>query len=471
MPALVLIEWSGDIRKSSPPYLLPGGENTVKTPGEFMATAIRIERKDGILIVSPSCRLDEFGSIQLDEAIGREIHDDDRSVVIDMEKVPYLSNAGIRVFVGWKRRTQERNGRFALTRVQQFPWQVLHMSGYLPSFALYDSLSEAIAACHSGDARSTTPGDPAHPSISRDQVRFIFEEESSGPAVLHVSGTLAKVLSSDITAGDIRSLRFRDATYSLGLGALGGSVAEALPFLGEMITLHGSLVFVPTDGHMMPDFFTPAEDTGEVTIFSGFNVALQGPFHDVVLVECERPEGVTLAELYRHLFSLARERNRPSSSVITLVLWAIAGGVRSSEIRKAPIRENAPANHKTIMDPDNFTEWNAITSESAYKGDTMVSFGYGIDFSRPHRPGDEDMVQSLFYRHPENRDADGQYLHNHGVIFRNIPWDPGRDLSSQIEAIVRDGEFVDMRHLLDDTRILHAKVGISYISRVIEEDH
>jgi stage II sporulation protein AA (anti-sigma F factor antagonist) len=109
--------------------------------GITMEAAIRTERKDGILIVSPSCRLDEFGSLLLDETIGKEIHDDDRSVVIDMEKVPYLSNAGIRVFLVWKRRTQERKGLFALARVQQFPWQVLHMSGYLPSFALYDSLS------------------------------------------------------------------------------------------------------------------------------------------------------------------------------------------------------------------------------------------------------------------------------------------------------------------------------------------
>ena len=436
-----------------------------------MAAAIRTERKDGILIVSPSCRLDEFGSLRLDETIGKEIHDDDRSVVIDMERVPYLSNAGIRVFVLWKRRTQERNGRFALARVQKFPWQVLHMSGYLPSFSLYDSLAQAIGACHAGDNGGPVTEDPAHPSIIRDQVRFIFEEESHGPAVLQVTGTLKKVLYSDITAEDIRSLRFRDATYSLGLGALGGSVAEAMPFLGEMITLHGSLVFVPTDGHMMPDFFTPAEDTGEIPIFSGFNVALQGPFHDIVLVECERPEGITLAELYRHLFSLARERTHLVSSVITLVIWAITGGVRSSEIRKAPIRENAPANHKTIMDSENFTDWNATTSESAYEGDTMVSFGYGIDLSKPLEPDEEEMVQSLFYRHPENRDAHGQFLHNHGVIFRNIPWDPGHDLSGQIASIVREGEFVDMRHLLDDTRILHAKVGISYISRVVGEDH
>jgi anti-anti-sigma factor len=431
---------------------------------------IPTERKAGILIVSPSIRLDEFGSLRLDEAIEKEIHDDDRSVIIDMDQVPYLSNAGIRIFVAWKKRAKERNGLFVLARVQQFPRQVLHMSGYLPSFPLYDSVPEAVAACHAGDDGSSFHAGPAHPSIVRDHVRFIFEEESSGPAFLHVTGKLAKVLTADITAADIRSLRFSDASYSLGLGALGGSVEEAMPFLGEMITLHGSMVWVPTDGHMMPDFFTPAEDTGEVTIFSGFNVSLQGPFHDIILVECERPGGITISELYRSLFSLARERDRSPATIIALVLWAIATGVRSSEIRRSPIRENAPANHKTIMDPENFAEWNATSAEPAYNGDTMVSFGYGIDFSKPHAPDEEKMVQSLFYLHPENPRLPEHYLHNHGVIFRNIPWEPGRDLSRQIEAIVRDGEFVDMRHLLDDTRILHAKCGISYISGIAGDE-
>jgi anti-anti-sigma factor len=431
---------------------------------------ILTERRDGILITSPSCRLDEFGALRLDEAIGKAIHDDDRSVIIDMEQVPYLSNAGIRIFLAWNMRARERNGLFALARVQRFPRQVLHMSGYLPSFPLYDSVPEAVAACRAGDAEGPLHGGPARPSVVRDQVRFIFEEEGSGAALLHVTGRLEKVLTADITAADIRSLRFSDASYSLGLGALGGSVAEAMPFLGEMITLHGSMVWVPTDGHMTPDFFTPVEDTGEVMIYSGFNVALQGPFHDVILVECERPGGITLAELYQSLFSLASERSRPPSTIITLVMWSIASGVRSSEIRKAPIREHAPEDHRTIMDPENFAEWNAVNTEPAYGGDTMVSFGYGIDFSRPHTPDEERMAQSLFYVHPKNHGLMEQYLHNHGVIFRNIPWDPGHDLSRQIEAIVRDGEFVDMRHLLDDTRILHAKVGISYISGIVSDD-
>jgi hypothetical protein len=61
------------------------------------------------------------------------------------------------------------------------------------------------------------------------------------------------------------------------------------------------------------------------------------------------------------------------------------------------------------------------------------------------------------------------YLHNHGVVFRNIPYDPSLDLNTQVKKIVTDGEFVDMRHLLDSTRLRKAKIGIAYIQSVTKE--
>jgi hypothetical protein len=58
------------------------------------------------------------------------------------------------------------------------------------------------------------------------------------------------------------------------------------------------------------------------------------------------------------------------------------------------------------------------------------------------------------------------YLHNHGVIFRNTPYDPKFELSRQVKTIAEDGEFVDMRHLMDETQLRKAKIGVSYISSI-----
>jgi anti-anti-sigma factor len=428
---------------------------------------IRTERTEGILIIGVEGRLDEFGAVHLQEAMEREFHDDDRSVIVDMENVPYLSSAGIRVFTAWKKRLRERGGIFALSGLQEFPLEVLHMAGYSSSFSIFASRHEAVEACLKGEDRSSLLHEMAYPAVTRDEAVYTIEQgHSRKPAVLSVTGDLGKLLSACLTNSDIRSLRFSDAAYSLGLGALGKNITAAMPLLGEMITLHGSMVWVPTDGNMTPDFFTPVHDTGEVQIFTGFNVALHGPFHDIFTVESRKKDGFTIAELYRSLFSIARERRRPFSGILSVVMWAIVSGVRSSEIRHAPVLENAPLNQKTIMDPENYDEWNATIRDPRYGGDTLVSFGFGIDLSGDLSSFDLRVLGSLYYVHPDNAGEQGEYLHNHGVVFRNIPWEPERDLDRHIKKIVKDGEFVDMRHLLDDTRILHAKCGVSYISAI-----
>lgn len=429
---------------------------------------IQADRREAGLILGLSGRLDGFGAQQLHEAIEKQIRDDDRWIVIDMAGVSYLSSAGIRIFLAWKKRLKDRNGTLVLCNVQEFPRNVLEMAGFLKVIDIYPGVSEAVTACSRAADRVSLLRELAYPSVTRDGVRFTIEPASTGAAALIVTGSLEKLLLANLTEQDIRSLRFSECNYSLGLGSLGRNIAEAMPLLGEMITIHGSMVWVPTDGNMTPDFFTPVKDTGEVQIFTGFNIALQGSFHDIISVECEHPGGIRLNDLYQALFALAKERSRKFTGVMTIVMWAIPSAVYSSEIRHAPIRDLAPANHQSIMDPENFAEWNATNTEPRYEGDTMVSFGVGIDLTHDLSGFKGQTLHNMYYIHPANRESQKLYLHNHGVVFRNIPWDPALDLDRQIKKIVTEGEFVDMRHLLDETRIRRAKCGITYISAIHE---
>ena len=75
-------------------------------------------------------------------------------------------------------------------------------------------------------------------------------------------GDLNKVIFARIAEADIREKKFSEVMYSLGLGALGADKKDAMPLLGEMITLHGSMVWLPTDGNNTPDFLTPLDAGG-----------------------------------------------------------------------------------------------------------------------------------------------------------------------------------------------------------------
>ena len=431
-----------------------------------MSIEIRLADEDEVPVVSLSGRLDGFGAQQLETGLKEIVRDDTRSVIFNLGGVDYLSSAGIRVLLGLKRRLKQRDGTLALINVRDFPKSVLEMAGFLKVLDIYPTLQEAQVACRVKPSEEGLLFGVRHPSFLVDGITFAIEPGSPKTASLVVTGDLIKVLQSTITSQDIRTLGFKEADYSLGLGALGKDAEDAMPLMGEMITLHGSMVYVPTDGHFTPDFFTPVKETGEVKIFTGFNVRLSGPFHELFAFETTRENGVSLAEIYSAIFTLARTRRTDFHGIISLVIWGVVEGVVSSEITHSPLKERAPVNHKSIMDPENYDDWNDTNREPRYRGDTLVSFGYGIDVSGDLATFSSKDLDALHYIHPANRETVTMYLHNHGVVFRNTPFDPKFELSRQIKTIAEDGEFVDMRHLLDDTRLRKAKIGVSYITSV-----
>lgn len=435
-----------------------------------MSVEIRIAKEGEVPVVTLTGRLDGFGAQQLDESLKEIVPDDTRSVILNLAGVVYLSSAGIRVFLTLKKRLKQRGGTLVLANVQEFPRSVLEMAGFLSVFELYPSVKEAEVACRPRPAKNDLLPEGHPKTFTAHDVVYSIESRPAPPASLIVTGDLRKVLGSSLTPEDIRTIGFSEADYSLGLGALGKNTSDAMPMLGEMITLHGSMVYVPTDGHRTPDFFTPVKDTGEVKIFSGFNIALSGQFHEVVTFETGHEGGITLAELYSSVFSFAKGRRKDFKGIISLVLYGIAEGVISSEIKFSPVADRMPPNKRSIMDPENYDEWNDTNIDPRYRGDTLISFGFGIDFSADLSAFDPDLIHAISYIHPSDNAGASAYLHNHGVIFRDVPFDIRSEVSHQVRATTKNGDFVDMRHLMDSTRVRKAKAGISYISSIRTRD-
>jgi len=98
------------------------------------------------------------------------------------------------------------------------------------------------------------------------------------------------------------------------------------------------------------------------------------------------------------------------------------------------------------------------------KGDTLVSFGIGIDLAHDLSGYRQEDLDALYYANSANKGGSkAMCLHNHGVVFRGVPYNASLDLNTQVKKIVSDATFVDMRHLLGSTRIRRAKIGVAYI--------
>jgi hypothetical protein len=292
----------------------------------------------------------------------------------------------------------------------------------------------------------------------------------TSPPVLRVTGDLDKVIYAKIKKPDIRAKKFSEVTYSLGLGALGPGVEEAMPLLGEMITLYGSMVWLPTDGNNTPDFLTPMNPESEVPVYTGYNIALDGPFNEYFTLETDNPQGVSISDIYRAIFSSAHDRVKSYRGVIALTIWGVIDSLSSSGLKKSPVAGEAPPGGASIMSPSHIHEWIASDSGNSYKGDTLISFGIGIDLTTSPAHFRPETISALYYANPLNTGAAKQmYLHNHGVVFRNVPYNALLDLNSQVKKITTDGEFVDMRHLLDKTRLRKAKIGVAYIQNIVKD--
>lgn len=430
---------------------------------------INSERIDDVLVVAPEGRLDAYGALALDEALDNIIQDEDSFIVFNMDDVSYLSSGGIRSLLRAERIMKDRGGQINLCNVNKYPMDVLKMAGFNQIFSFHLTMEDAME--YQPVNENTTNDWNQFPKYEDEYVSLTILEVSHDTAALKVVGDISKVLYAQIGIEDIYSRKFSDTEYSIGLGGLGEKIQDFMEIMGEMITIGGTMVWLPTDEHDTPDFFTPAKDTGMVTIHTGFNAALDGTFHDVIMVEGRKDEGFSLDELYFALFQNARKMRPSFKGIVSVAMQADIGEFYSSGIKISPIKKFIPNNRETIMHDDNIDSWMNISTTSMFGGETMVSFGVGVDLESDLSSFDEEVLGALFYLHPANIGNQKMLLHNHAVVFKHVPLEKNQNLDGQIRKIVKDGEFLDMRHLLDNTRLKRAMIGVSYISNIRFEEN
>lgn len=429
---------------------------------------IKSKRIDGVLVVAPEGRLDAFEAINLGKEMDNLIQENDTYLVLDMSRVPYLSSGGIRVLLTVHKKLARKKGQVFLCELSEYPVQVLKMAGLDTIFTTYDLVSAALHQISNlKNMQCSQKNWQSLPCYYKNRTSFHVYHAADSSSTVKIVGNLMKVMHATLKPEDIRRRSFSETEYSIGLGALGGSLDDCLPLLGEMITIGGTMVWLPTDGNDTPDFLIPQKDTGEVLIRTGLNMALEGQFNDIILVgAADLSEPITLSDLYDAIFAIARERQIPHSSLASVAMVADLDALFSSGVKISPISQFTPANHGMITDPENIAQWMDVNTEPKHHGKTMVSFGLGLDLTSDITALSKPTLDNVFYLHPANVGSKKMVLHNHGVVFDSVEWQFVLDLDGEIRRIVRQGEFVDMRHLLDTTRFKRAIAGVSYISNI-----
>ncbi|HYD85583.1 MAG TPA: hypothetical protein VEA63_16060, partial [Opitutus sp.] len=286
---------------------------------------------------------------------------------------------------------------------------------------------------------------------------------SNEPGYIEIAGDIMDVLASRVTPAHVFSKKFSDKAYSIGLGGLGDRRDDYFNLMGEMITIGGTMVWLPCDGNDRPDFLIPHRDSGQVLLHTGFNASLSGAFNEQMEFVSSRPEGATMSEVYRLIFDHAKAHRPDYKGVVGLAMRAEMSAVYGAGVVRAPVAPNAPANGKLITDESNFASWFEFDREPRHRNVTGLVAGCGIDLTANLDGLNHRCLKRTFYLNPANAGASNMTLHNHVVMFDPLPMPAaGFTLESEISAVVEKGEFRDMRHMLDMSTIKRAVIGVIY---------
>jgi anti-anti-sigma factor len=111
---------------------------------------IEQERSNGVLVVTPSGRIDSTTSDALDQVLTRAIEAGERRLVVDFGRVSYISSAGLRVLLVAAKRLRAERGALVLCALGEPVRQVFDLAGFLPLFTVERSRDLALARCAGG---------------------------------------------------------------------------------------------------------------------------------------------------------------------------------------------------------------------------------------------------------------------------------------------------------------------------------
>jgi anti-anti-sigma factor len=422
-----------------------------------------VSEQGGVRVAALAGRLDGFGAKEAEKLVaGAQF---DSPLVLDCTELTYLSSAGVRFLLTVQKAASAGGAAFALSALQPFCASVLEMSGLSGMIPVYASPAEAVRALRGGSAAAE--GGDRHDTAAGT---FVFHTVGSTAGTIDILGEVGNVIDCAITRENVVGKPFFETEYSLGVGALGGKPEDYLPLMGEAIMVAGAMVWLPTDGNNTPDYMIPRKASTTVVMQTGFNASIRGGFNEFVEFTAAPARPASVRDIYRALFDLAKTRRPEYRGVLGLAMRAEIHEAFGAGIMKSPLLSNRPANGKMITDPSNYDEWFESDKTPRNHGTTALICGAGEDLTADLSQIDQELLRRMFYINLANKASQDEVLHNHAVFFRNAPAPGGtRDMDVEMRRVVDEGEFVDMRHLLDQTTIKSALVAVSYVQEVRED--
>ena len=107
---------------------------------------VTCERRDGVLWFYVSGRITILNATQFEETVADAIEDGDRAVIIDLEKLVYISSAGLYAVLRVAKSLWQRDAAFALCALSDPVHLVFERVGFTKILAIHSTRAEALAS-------------------------------------------------------------------------------------------------------------------------------------------------------------------------------------------------------------------------------------------------------------------------------------------------------------------------------------
>lgn len=106
---------------------------------------IVVENQNDTTLIQLNGRLDATNAPEVESQLLKAVADTTR-VVIDMEKLDYISSAGLRVMLLLARKLKSNSGKMILCHLNSGVYAVFDISGFSAIFTIVDDRAAAFAA-------------------------------------------------------------------------------------------------------------------------------------------------------------------------------------------------------------------------------------------------------------------------------------------------------------------------------------
>ena len=149
----IIIEGAKDDHESElqhetlPNISRPSGRKEMHLSGRV---DIQWERKDGVLVAAVIGRVDGSTAAEFHQLLESGIEPGDTALILDLEKLTFISSPGLRVGLIFARKFNEPGKRFGVCTLPTHIRGVIAVSGFDQLIAVYESRAAALSAITEG---------------------------------------------------------------------------------------------------------------------------------------------------------------------------------------------------------------------------------------------------------------------------------------------------------------------------------